>query len=153
MNTKKFLAVVILLIISAIQFSFISPAGGEGFEIYVDNQLVLQKFNKEMKEVQNIHLNTVNNKSVLKVKYYHCGMVGKSRTLELKTGNQKTLKQWQFENEEGKNFGIAVAVKEILDSQKQSGNGTVYLYYTSKEAPQGRLLAGIEADGLRAVRK
>ncbi|MFY7840030.1 MAG: hypothetical protein ACOVP7_07120 [Lacibacter sp.] len=143
MNTKRISAVLTLIVATALLLSFVKPAGGEGFEIYVDNNLVLRQFNQEMKQLKNIQLNESNSKSVLKVKFYHCGMTGNSRVLELKNTEQKTLKHWQFANEEGKNFGITVAVKDILASQQQIGSGTLYLYYASKEAPQGRLLAGI----------
>ena len=143
MKAKQFLTMVLLAAASSFIYSFVTPMGGEGFEIYLDNKLVLQQFNREMKEKKNIQLTAANSKSELKVKYYHCGMAGKSRTLQLKNADQKTLKQWQFDNSEGKNFAISVAVKDILSSQEQAGSSTIYLYYSSKEAPQGRLLAGI----------
>ncbi len=143
MNKKTMLTAVLLLVISSFHSSFTTSTGGEGFEIYVDNKLVLQQFHQQMKQTKNIQLTAANSKSVLKVKYYHCGMAGKSRILALKNAEQKTLQQWEFKNEEGKNFGITVAVKDILASQQKPGNTTVYLYYASKEAPQGRLLAGI----------
>lgn len=143
MKAKQFLVMVFLVAASSFIYSFVTPMGGEGFEIYIDNKLVLQQFNQEMKQVKNIQLTAAHSKSELKVKYYHCGMVGKSRTLELKNSDKKTVKRWEFDNSEGKNFAITVAVKEILDSQEKLGNGTIYLYYSSKEAPQGRLLAGI----------
>jgi len=143
MKAKQFLVMVFLVATSSFIYSFVTPMGGEGFEIYIDNKLVLQQFNQEMKQLKNIQLTAAHSKSELKVKYYHCGMVGKSRTLELKNSDQKTVKRWEFDNSEGKNFAITVAVKEILDSQEKLGNGTIYLYYSSKEAPKGRLLAGI----------
>ena len=133
-----------LLAASLFMYSFVAPAaGGEGFQIYVDNKLVLQQFNQEMKELKNIQLTAAHSKSELKVKYYHCGMAGNSRILELKNSDQKTVKRWQFDNGGGKDFTVTVPVKEILDSQEKLGNGTIYLYYSSKETPQGRLLAGI----------
>lgn len=144
MKAKQFLAVVFLLAAGSFSYSFVSPtAGGEGFQIYLDDKLVLQQFNQEMKELKNIQLTAAHSKSELKVKYYHCGMAGKSRILELKNSDQKTVKRWEFENGEGKNFAVTVAVKDIFDSQEKLGNGTVYLYYSSKETPQGRILAGI----------
>lgn len=143
MKAKQFLVMVFLVAASSFIYSFVAPMGGEGFEIYIDNKLVLRQFNQEMKQLKNIQLTAAHSKSELKVKYYHCGMVGKSRTLELKNSDKKTVKRWEFDNSEGKNFAITVAVKEILDSQEKLGNGTIYLYYSSKEAPQGRLLAGI----------
>ena len=104
-------------------YSFVAPAaGGEGFQIYVDNKLVLQQFNQEMKELKNIQLTAAHSKSELKVKYYHCGMAGNSRILELKNSDQKTVKRWQFDNGGGKDFTVTVPVKEILDSQEKLGN-------------------------------
>ncbi|HEX4957061.1 MAG TPA: hypothetical protein VFV46_02695 [Lacibacter sp.] len=142
MKLKNFLALVLLVAAGSVLYSFVSPMGGEGFEIYIDNKLVLQQFNRDMKQVKNIELNATHSKSELKVKYYHCGMAGKSRTLELKNADQKTVKHWQFANAEGKNFAIAVPVKEIVSSNDKKST-TLYLYYASKETPQGRMLAGI----------
>lgn len=151
MKAKQVLTMAFLVAASSFIYSFVTPMGGEGFEIYLDDKLVLQQFNQEMKEKKNIQLTAAHSKSELKVKYYHCGMAGKSRTLELKNADQKTLKQWRFDNSEGKNFAITVAVKDILHSQEKSGNSSIYLYYSSKEAPQGRLLAGIVNSNKNAV--
>ena len=91
MKAKQFLTMALLVAASSLNYSFVTPMGGEGFEIYLDNKLVLQQFNQEMKEKKNIQLTAAHSKSELKVKYYHCGMAGKSRTLELKNADQKTL--------------------------------------------------------------
>lgn len=143
MKTKKSLLFVALLGITTMLFSFISPMGGEGFEIYLDNKLVLQKFHKEIKKPTNLQLNASHANSQLQVKFYHCGMAGKSRSLSLKDANQKLLKQWEFTNEEGKNFAVSIPVKEVLNFQQKAGDATLYLYYSSKEAADGRLLTGL----------
>ena len=135
-----------VLLITSLAFvmtAFINPFGGEGYEIYIDNKLVIQQFGQQMKQVKNLQFNSSQKESELSVKFFHCGMAGKSRTLELRTPDKQVLKQWQFKNEEAKNFAITVPVKEILDLQKKSGAGTLHLFYSSKEAPDGRLLAGI----------
>ncbi|TWI80432.1 hypothetical protein IQ13_3109 [Lacibacter cauensis] len=151
MIRKAMLTAVLLLAASTLLYSF-RTTGGEGFEIYIDNKLVLQQFNQEMKQVKQIQLNAAQQE--LQVKYYHCGMAGKNRVLELKKAGQEVVKHWQFNNSEGKNFAITVAVKDILASQKKAGTAAVSLYYSSKEAPQGRLLATIfTADMQAAVRK
>lgn len=143
MKKNKLFSMVLLLAFTSLIVSFVSPAGGEGYEIYIDNKLVMQQFGQQMKQVKNVQLNPAQSKGDLKVKFYHCGMAGKSRTLELKSPDQKVLKQWQFANEEGKNFAISVPVKEIVKLQEKSGAGTLHLFYASKEVPQGRFLAGI----------
>ncbi len=143
MKKKNYGLIGLLLPVAIAMGSFISPVGGEGYEIYIDNKLVLQQFGKNMKEVKNLQLNASHSKSELNVKFFHCGMAGKSRTLELRTPEKQVLKQWQFANEEAKNFAITVPVKEILDLQKKAKAGTLHLIYSSKEAPDGRFLAGI----------
>jgi hypothetical protein len=143
MKKNNFLMLVFLLPLTILMGAFIVPFGGEGYEIYIDNKLVLQQFGQQMKQVKSLQLNASQAKSELNVKFYHCGMAGKSRTLELRTPEKQVLKQWQFANEEAKNFAITVPVKEILDLQKKAGAGTLHLYYSSKEAPDGRFLAGI----------
>ena len=143
MKKKSLLMTGVLLSISLLMVAFISPIGGEGYEIYIDNKLVIQQFGQQMKQVKNLQFNSSQKESELSVKFFHCGMAGKSRTLELRTPDKQVLKQWQFKNEEAKNFAITVPVKEILDLQKKSGAGTLHLFYSSKEAPDGRLLAGI----------
>ncbi len=143
MKKKNYGLICLLLSIAFVMAAFISPMGGEGYEIYIDNKLVLQQFGKNMKEVKNLQLNASHSKSELNVKFFHCGMAGKSRTLELRTPGKQVLKQWQFANEEGKNFAITVPVKEILDLQKKAAAGTLHLIYSSREAPDGRFLAGI----------
>jgi hypothetical protein len=143
MKRNTFSGLGLVLLLAIFLSGFISPLGGEGYEIYIDNKLVLEQFGKDMKQVKNLQLEPSQIKSELRVKFYHCGMAGKSRTLELRTPGKQVLKQWQFANGEGKNFAITVAVKEIMDLQKKAGAGTLHLYYSSKEAPDGRFLAGI----------
>lgn len=151
MKTKKSLLMLFVLAAASTFYSFVSPAGGEGFEIYIDNKLVLRQFNQDMKNLKNFPLDASSAKSELKVKFYHCGMIGKNRSLSLKDNKNTVLKQWHFSNEENKNFAISIPVKEVLALQQKAGNATVYLYYSSKEAGNGRLLAGIVRSNKNSV--
>lgn len=141
-TVNSFLIVVFAVMITAL-YSFVSPTGGEGFQIYVDNKLVLEKFHHDMKKPTNLKLNPASANSRLEVKFYHCGLAGKSRSLSLKDAGQKLLKQWDFTNEEGKNFAVTIPVKELINFQQKAGDATLYLYYSSKEAADGRLLTGL----------
>jgi hypothetical protein len=143
MKKKTFLYSGLVLSLAILLSGFVSPLGGEGYQIFLDNKLVLEQFGNDMKQVKNLQLDPTQLKSELRVKFYHCGMAGKSRILELRTPGKQVLRQWQFANEEGKNFAITVPVKDILDLQKKAGAGTLHLFYSSKEAPEGRFLAGI----------
>ena len=93
MQKSNFFAMLFLLGIATFMVAFVSPAGGEGYEIYLDNKLVIQQFGKQMKVVKNLQLNSSHSKSALGIKFYHCGMAGKSRTLELKVSDKQVIKK------------------------------------------------------------
>ncbi|HRE63248.1 MAG TPA: hypothetical protein PKU77_05635 [Ferruginibacter sp.] len=143
MKTSKIMLMPLLICFTISLSAFWSPAGGEGFEIFLDNKLVMQKFNRDMKQSSTFSLKSTNAKSKLSVQFYHCGMAGKERVLMLKDAQMKLLKQWTFRNTEAKNFSISIPIAELQQLQQKTGNAKAYLYYASKETGGARLLTGI----------
>jgi len=141
---RKIPVLGILLIGSVVN----SPAGGECFEIFQDNKLVLQRCGKDINSVQTISLANSSN-SEITVKYFHCGQVGKNRTLTLKTSDEKIVKEWKFANSTA-NAGMKCGVKEIF-STKVSNTANLKLYYSSSELPDGKLLAIINTRGIKTT--
>lgn len=137
--------------LSAVLFSFSTGSGGEGFEIYLNNKLVLQQYGKDLNTVKTLKLDQASDNDQLSVKYYHCGRVGKSRTITIKDGQDKVLKQWKFTDVANAAASMSCSVKDILDLQKGKDK-TLKLYYSSSELPQGRQLVSIVA-GTKAVAK
>jgi hypothetical protein len=78
---------------------------------------------------------------VLRVHYNHCGKIGKSKTLSIKDAQNKTLKTWQFADDE-EQF-MTCKVNEVIALQKRNSGARLNLYYASKEIPDGKLLAAI----------
>lgn len=140
MKTKIFSALAIAF--CAALFSFSPKPGGEGFEIYLNNKLVLQQFGNEMNKVKTISIDPAHSKARLAVKFYHCGQAGKNRTLVVKNSDNKVLKQWAFENTSKNDWAMNCGVKEILDLQKMADK-KLYLYYSSSELSKERLLVAI----------
>lgn len=131
-----------LMVIAATLSAFSSPAGGEGFEVYLNNKLILQKFGKSMNSVQTIRLEEGSANDELTIKYHHCGKVGKNRVLTIKDGKDNVLKSIRFADVNYEMGGMSCRVKDIISLKK--GNNTVMkLYYSSSELPGGRLLASI----------
>jgi hypothetical protein len=133
---KNYLAALSLLTIGVALFSF-SPKGGEGFEIYLNNKLVIQQFGNNMANVRSLQLDQTFSNEELTVKYYHCGQAGKDRHVLVKNNQGNILKDWQF-YDNSKNGAMDCPVNEILALQKE--NSSVNLYYVSKEIPNGRFL-------------
>jgi hypothetical protein len=138
---KNYLAALSLLTIGVVLFSF-SPKGGEGFEIYLNNKLVMQQFGSQMASVKSFPIDQRFSNDQLTVKYYHCGQVGKNRHITIKDGQNKVIKEWRF-NDDSKNAAMNCPVKEILSFQKGNAESKLGLYYSSSELPKERLLVSI----------
>ena len=130
-----------LVAVCATLFSFSPKPGGEGFEIYLNNKVLLQQYGSQMDAVKSLSLNQSSYNDQLTIKYHHCGKVGKNRIVTLKDGQNKMLKEWHFADAETPVAAMAVNVKDILSLQK--GNGRLNLFYSSSELPNGRLLTVI----------
>jgi hypothetical protein len=141
--SKKILAVTTLLATCFTLFSFSSKWGGEGFEIYLNNKLVLQQFGSQMNPVKTLQLDRSSYNDQLSVKFYHCGRVGKNRDITIKDEQNKVLKEWHFADGAGADAAMNCPVMDLLNLKKGNGNTTISLYYSSSELPKGRLLASI----------
>jgi hypothetical protein len=123
-------------------FSFSVKPGGEGFEVYINNKLILQRFGDQLNRAQVIQLSEGSANDEMTIKYHHCGKVGKNRVLTLKDGQDKVLKEIKFADVADPYGGMSCKVKDVVNFKKGSSN-TIKLYYTSSELPGGRLLASI----------
>ena len=133
-------------------FSFSAGScGGEGFEIYLNNKIVLQQYGSDMNAVKILNLDKAADNDQLSVRYHHCGKVGKSRTITIKDAQDKVLKEWKFSDVSDAASRISCKVKDILNL-RQGKDNTLKLYYSSSELPKGRLLTSIVA-GTRNVAK
>src|SRR6187399_369353 len=97
---------LVLVATAAALFSFTpnfpldSANGGEGFEILLNGKVLLQQFGKEPNAVKNLQLSQVSASDRLTIRYYHCGHVGKNRTITVKDEHDKILKEWRYKDSE-----------------------------------------------------
>ena len=153
---KKTAMAVVLCAVSLFLVSFSATKGGEGFEIYLNSKLVLQQFGNQMNTVKSIRLDKSQVNGQLSVKYFHCGKIGKNRSIVIKDANNKTLKEWKYADASTSGLTIAepsmiCKVSDILGLQKNNP-GNLNLYYSSSELPKGRLLAAIVLETNRVAR-
>ena len=113
-----------------------APAGGEGFEIFLNNKVVLQQFGSNMDKVKTVSLEQASPDDQLAIVYHHCGKWGKNRVVTIKDEKDNTLKKWNFKDEGSR---MTCKVKDILGLQKEN-KSVLKLYYSSSELPEGRQL-------------
>lgn len=129
-----------MLILACSLFAFTTKPGGEGFEVYLDNNLAIQQHGSAMDNIKSLRLNENSKNSIITIKYHHCGKVGKNRVIALKDEKGKTLKEWKFPDVSAPVSPMKCAVKDIIDVK---GSTVVTLYYSSTELPKGRTIAGV----------
>ncbi len=136
----------VLVAICTTLFSFSTKPGGEGFEIYLNNKVVLQQYGGDMNTVKSLQLKSSSTTDKLTIKYHHCGKVGKNRVITIKDGQNKVLKEFRYTDAATPVSAMAINVKDILSLKKVSSS-TLKLFYSSSELPNGRVLASINTTG------
>ncbi|HET9824449.1 MAG TPA: hypothetical protein VFP87_03900, partial [Chitinophagaceae bacterium] len=74
------------------------------------------------------------------VYYRHCGQTGTERYITIKDENDHPLKVWKFADVKGSSAAMSIKLKDIL-TLKKNKNSKLDLFYSSRELPNGRLLA------------
>jgi len=133
---------VALLLFTAALLSFSTKWGGEGFEISLNGNVVLQRYGSDINSVGNLQLDQSSLNSQLSVKYHHCGKVGKNRVVTLRNWHNNVLKEWRFADASTALAPMELSVKDIFSLGKPGGS-ILRLYYSSTELPQGRVLANV----------
>ena len=132
---------IAFFILGAAAFSFSVLPGGEGFEISLNDKVIVQRFGNDMNNVQTLQLNSAKANDKLIIKYYHCGRVGKNRVISFKDEQNNVIKEIHFDDVNNPVAAMSLLVKDIMSLKK--GNTTLKLYYSSSELPKGRMLVTI----------
>ena len=151
-NYQPTILFVLLITLSGVLFSFsvktaetLFPCknnfGGEGFEVYLNNKLVLQQYGEKMNTVKTLELDQSASNGQLAIRYFHCGKPGKSRVVTIKDEQNVVLKEWRFGDAKDPSARVSCNVKDIFALPKFKAGKKVNLYYAATELPNGRLLA------------
>jgi hypothetical protein len=122
--------------------SFKGKAGGDVYEIYLNDKLVCKESYKLLNGSKELHLGNLNAKDRLVIKYSHCGEIGKNRTIVIKDAKNNVLKEWKFTDAEGNKAVMVIPVKELL--ALKSKNPSLQLFYSASQMPAGKMLASIK---------
>jgi hypothetical protein len=129
-------ACLAILSTTLLSFSF----GGDSLEIYLNQKMVLQQYMHIDKTIKTISLDQSDYDKQLNVYYRHCGIAGKGRKISVQDESHKLVKSLQFADGPDKNAAMSMKVKDLFPAKNNEGK-KVQLYYSSKEMPEGKLLA------------
>lgn len=114
MQSRSFKPIWVLLFTTTLAClqSFTVKAGGEGFEIYLNNKLILRQAVNKPFTLHSLQLDKANKDDQLVIYYHHCGSTGKDRTIVIKDDKGKIIKEWKFADASGStNKGMTIPVR------------------------------------------
>ena len=136
-----------LLVIISSSFDF-NP-GGEGFEVYLNNKLVVQQYGDKMNQVSSLGLERLSAGDKLVIKYWHCGRSGRNRVVLVRDASEKTVKTFRYPDTTPVT-GMEVPLADIV-SRKDSK--PLRLFYSSDQLPKGRVLLELKTAATSLARR
>ena len=138
---KKVL-VCALLASALVSLSFTARFGLDGYEIYLNNKLLLKQYVNQPLNLRVLNLDNAKETDQLQIVYRHCHKdngSGTGRSITLKDENGNTLREWDF-TDAGQ---MTIGVKELLEAAKKAAGRQVSLVYLSHELNKGEMLSRV----------
>ncbi|MDO1451635.1 hypothetical protein Q0590_35510 [Rhodocytophaga aerolata] len=124
--------------------NFTTKFGLDSYAIYLNDQLILQQMVNQPLNLRVLPLKDAKESDQLYIKYTHCtikGGAGTNRSISLQDEKGNTLKRWTFADASGSDLTMKIAVKELLEVEKNHANQELSLHYTARELPKGEMLS------------
>jgi hypothetical protein len=136
------------LLVFLISFAAINAkAGGDGYEIYLNNKLILKQYQGQSLSLTSLVLSQANVNDKIVICYTRCNVPdksGKSRSITLKDNNGNVLKVWTFNNLAEDKGTMSIPVKEILELQKKSGEKPISIFYAAQDHLPTQILPSLQ---------
>ena len=140
----KQLKALLLVALITVTGTLSARDGGESFEIYLNNKLLVRQHVSQSFNFQNLNLTAANANDKLVIYYNHCGIPGKSRTIAIQDAAGNVLKTYTFGDAASTKEGMTIPVKELLALEKQSKGVQLAIHYKAKELPKGLTLTSLK---------
>lgn len=139
---QAFIKIFTLITLSLTAFSFTTKFGLDGYEIYLNNKLILKQYVNQPLSLRVLQLDKANEGDNLRIKYTHCTVKGPGtgRSIVLQDEQGNTLKKWAFADA-ASDYNMTIPVKELLQLEKKNANHELSLHYAARELPKGETLA------------
>ncbi|GAA0525520.1 hypothetical protein [Chitinophaga japonensis] len=130
--------------VCAALFAF-APRGVDSYEVYLNDKLLLKEYALKEVSLKSLHLDNAKASDRLVIYYTHCHSktAGTGRSISIKDGQGRILKEWKFADVKDGKKGMIIPVKELLALEKQHAGGQLTMHYAAAELPQGQLLAAL----------
>jgi hypothetical protein len=145
---QRILKAITLTLFSVALFASSARAGGESYEIYLNNKLLLKQVLYQPLNLRSLPLDKSNYNDQLTIYYSQCNVkIAKSRSIVVKDEKGNTLKEWKFADATESHAGMVIPVKDLFQLVKTYGNSTLSLYYNAEGRPKEQMLTSFQVEG------
>jgi hypothetical protein len=127
-----------LMALATVLAAWRSP-GGDSFELYVQDKLIVRYFYASKTPVPTVRLGQDAVRGTVALTFSHCGRTDTQRQITARDASGKVIKVWSFPNAGGKTGNRMTLTWDGI----QKRNPTMSLYYQAQEFPDEALLAHI----------
>ena len=135
---------LLLIALVTVAMPLVERDGGESFEIYLNNKLLVRQHVSQSFSFQNLNLSAANANDKIVVYYNHCGMPGKARTIAIQNADGKVLKTYTFGDAATAKEGMIIPVKDLLALEKNNKGVQLAIHYKATELPKGLTLTALK---------
>lgn len=132
------------VIIGCLAFAGTAKAGLDHYEIYLGKKLIMKRALNEQLNLQALPVSEANANERLVIHYFQCNAPdknGTNRSIVIKDGSGKTLKEWKFADVKNSQTGMEISIKDLLQLQQANKNKELNIYYVANGKEQGQKLA------------
>lgn len=148
---KKTAALALLAGILALS-AFTKKPGGDSYTIYLNDKMLVEHLVHMKKSLPHLQLGQGSESDRVVVYYSHCGRQGTSRVITIRNGDDQVLKTLRFPDGNKLMSGMKFSPRD-LNSLQKNNTENLYLFYASKEMPEGRKLASFNVAETNVARK
>lgn len=143
LHTRFFRIITVFAIASLSALSLDAKAGADHFKVYLNNKLIIEQYMGRTFTLQQLQLADANINDKLTFHYSHCGEIGKSRKIAVTDAKGKVIKEWKFADASGKQSGMVIPVKELMELKRDG----LQFVYSAQQLPKGQALAALHLTG------
>jgi len=147
-SKQALMKLFMLVTLCFIAFGFTARTGLDGYEIYLNDKLILKQFVNQPLSLRKLRLDKADQSDQLRIHYRHCTPkgVGTGRSIAIKDQQGKTLKKWEFADSGDSDVGMVIPVKALVQLEKHHSGQDLRLYYAAHEHPEGEMLASVQLE-------
>lgn len=139
---KSLFAAIFAFLVLGLQ----ARAGGDVYEIYLNNKLVIRQALHAPLSLQNLELSTAKAGDKLSIRFLQCnapGKTGKSRMISIRDEQGKIVKQWKFKDASGAGNEMVIPVEELLAVQRQARQ-PLFVFYSAEGMVKDQKLVALQ---------